>query len=136
MIVVDTHVLIWFVEGDERLGPATRQRIEAMRGQGSILIPAIVGWEIALLVGRGKIALSLDPLTWIELVLAMRGFDLAPLAPAVAVRTADMGWEHRDPADRMIVATAIDHDAPLATADRTILAYAAAGHLRAIDARA
>jgi PIN domain nuclease of toxin-antitoxin system len=51
------------------------------------------------------------------------------------MRSSRLAWDHRDPADRMIVATAIERDDVLLTADEAILAYAAAGHLQAIDAR-
>ena len=135
MIVLDTHVLIWMIEGGVQLGDEARQRIETARIEDGAIVPAICTWEIALLADRGRVELSLPTRSWIDLVLATPGFALAALEPAIAVRTVSLPWDHRDPADRMIVATAIEKEAPVLTVDRAILAYAAAGHLKAIDAR-
>lgn len=134
-LILDTHVLIWLIEGDAKLGISARMRIEEARPAGGAFITPISVWEMALLARRGRVDISLDPLTWIDLVLATPGFSLAPFGPPIAVRTAMLVWDHRDPADRIIVATAIELDMPLLTADREILAYAAAGHLQAIDVR-
>jgi PIN domain nuclease of toxin-antitoxin system len=135
VIVLDTHVLIWLIEGDEQLGSKARERIEDVRDEGGAIIPAMSVWEVANLSRRGRVRLSLEPLAWIDLVLATPGFTLARLDAIIAVRTALLDWSHRDPADRMIVATALERDVPLMTADRAILDYAAAGHLQAVDAR-
>jgi PIN domain nuclease of toxin-antitoxin system len=135
VIVLDTHVLIWLIEGDEQLGREARQQIEDVRRDGTAIIPAMSVWELAYLARRGRIDLSLEPMAWIDPVLATPGFTLARLDAIVAVRTALLDWGHRDPADRMIVATALELEMPLLTVDRTILDYAAAGHFKAIDAR-
>ena len=135
MIVIDTHALIWLIEGDRKLGALAAERINAARSASSVLIPAVVPWEIGLLTVRGKIELTFDPLRWIELTLMLPGFSLAPLTPEIAIGSASLEWSHRDPADRMMVSTAIVHDAMLLTADEKILAYAAAGHVKVIDAR-
>lgn len=136
MIVIDTHALVWLIEGDRKLGLHAKGHIDVARTESSVAVPAVVPWEIGLLTARGKLELTLDPLRWIELVLATPGFSLAPLEPEIAIRSACLDWRHRDPADRMMVATTLVHDATLLTADEKILAYAAAGHLSAIDARA
>ena len=133
--VIDTHALIWFAQGDRRLGPlATRQISEDLAGDG-VLIPAIVPWELAHLTRRGKIDLRRDVVKWVEALLSGTGFYLTSLDVEIAVESATLDWDHRDPADRMLVATARHHALPLITADRAILDYAAAGHVRAIDAR-
>ena len=135
MIVLDTHVLIWLFEGDPTLGELARERIESVRHEGVALVPAMSVWEMAMLSRRGRIDLSLDPLTWIDLVLATPGFALARFEAPIAVRAGMLEWKHRDPADRIIVATAIELAMPLLTVDRKILDYAAEGHLQVIDAR-
>lgn len=135
MIVLDTHVLIWLIEGREPLGMDARARIETARSSSGVSIPAIVPWEVGMLAKRNRLVLSLAPLAWFDLVLGTPGFRLAALDHAVAIRAAELDWTHRDPADRLIVATAQANDATLLTADEAILAYAAAGHFRAIDAR-
>ncbi len=92
-------------------------------------------WEIALIEKRDAIPFAGGSLAWFKRVLTLQSFTLAPLEPAIAIDSVQMEWAHKDPADRMIVATARHLDVPLLTADRTILAYAKAGHVQAIDAR-
>lgn len=137
MIVLDTHVLVWIVEADPRLGKASRQLIDDEAADGRILVSAITFWEIAMLVGKDRLALAQDIRSWIERVLQLDGIELADLSPSISLDSVSLpGNFHPDPADRMIVATARYHQATLLTADRQILAYAAAGHLIARDAQA
>jgi len=135
LIVLDTHVLIWMVQDDDRLGQQMRQTIDAQVEDGTLLFPAICVWEIALQASRGRIRLPLPPAAWTRRILQVPRFSLVPLKPEIAADAVDLDWPHKDPADRMIVASAMHMHLPLATADRAILDYAAAGHLLAIDAR-
>lgn len=135
MILLDTHTLVWFAEGTNDLGANSQARIEAEIASGDVLIPAIVPLEIAQLTRRERIKLSRPTLDWLTMILSEPAFRLAALEPAIAVAAAELDWAHRDPMDRVIVATARAWSAELVTADRKILAYAAAGHVQAIDAR-
>ena len=136
VIVVDTHVLIWAIQGDRRLGSAAARVIEAS-GRGSrVGVSAITPWEIALLTERGRLRLDRDVAEWIDAVLELPAFRLLPIEPAIAVGSVRLpGAFTSDPADRLIVATARHHGARLLTADRTILDYGAAGQVRTTDAR-
>lgn len=136
MIVLDTHVVIWAIQGDDRLGIKTRETIEAMAAIGSVGFSAFSVWEIAHLDRSGRVPFEGGALAWINGVLSLPGFQSLPIDPAIAVDSVMMQWIHKDPADRIIAATARHHGCPLLTADEKILAYAAAGHLNAIDARA
>ena len=135
MIVLDTHVLIWAVQGNTRLGQRSIDLIERTTADSSALIPAICAWEVFNVEAKGTVVLPGGAPRWMRQVLKRPGFVVAALDADIALATAALTWEHRDPADRMIVATALHHDAPLLTADRKILDYAAAGHLKVIDAR-
>ena len=136
MIVLDTHVLVWAVEGDRRLGTNARAAIEAAERAQAIGISAVTPWEIALLAERNRLRLVQEVGTWIEAVLALPGMKLMPIEPAVALDSVRLpGPFHADPADRLIVATARHSGARLVTADGTILSYARRGHVDTIDAR-
>lgn len=135
MIVLDTHVLIWSVQDDRKLGKAAARLIEEVAADAVLIVPAIYAWEVAQIEKRGKGKFPGGVLSWFEAILARPVFRLGTLEPAVAVDSVQMEWAHKDPADRIIVATARYLDVPLLTADRTILAYAKAGHVQAIDAR-
>ena len=118
MIVLDTHVWAWWASSPERLSPGAREVIE---GAAAIGVPAICLWEIAMLVAHGRLAFDRPVDVWLDQGLALPRVRLLPLDPAVAVRVADLAEEmHGDPADRMIVATALVARAPLVTKDRRI----------------
>ena len=90
-----------------------------------------------MLVEKGRLRLGREVRSWIDDTLALPGIFLAPIEPAIAIDSVRLPGEfHADPADRFIVSTARRFDAPLITADRAILAYAAAGHVRAVNAAA
>ena len=135
MILLDTHVLIWFLQADPSLGREARHRIEQEQRNEGIQISAITPWEIAMLIAKRRLSLGRSTSVWVSKALGTQGVGLAPLDPAIAIEAGELVGLHGDPADRIIIATARHHDWPLVTSDRTILTYAAAGHLRAIDAR-
>ena len=133
MIVLDTHVLIWTVDADPRLGRAARTAVAG--AADAVGVSAITPWEIALLSEKGRLQLGRDVGVWIDSALSLPGVRLVPILPAIAIDSVRLpGAFHADPADRLIVATARHHDAALLTADRAILEYAGDGHVRVIDA--
>ena len=135
MIVLDTHVLIWAVDGERRLGTEARAAIAAAEQADGIGISAITPWEIALLAERDRLRLAREVGAWIAAALALPGIELIPIEPAIAGDSVRLpGAFHADPADRFIVATARHYGAPLLTADYAILSYAAGGHVQTIDA--
>ena len=135
MILLDTHVLVWSVEGHQRLGLAAGSRIEETRRTDRVGVSAMTPWEIALLVEKGRLRLAMEVAAWMEKVLGAQGIDLLTVEPAIALDSVRLPGDFpADPADRLIVATARHWGVPLLTADQTILAYAADGHVQAIDA--
>ncbi len=135
MLILDTHVWIWLVNGDSDLDPAARQAIETEASRGAVLVPAISVWEVAMLESKGRIVLAMPCARWVEAALTAPGLDLSPLTPEVAVESVYLpGDFHDDPADRMIVATTRLADATVATRDRRILDYATLGHVKALAA--
>jgi PIN domain nuclease of toxin-antitoxin system len=120
LIVLDTHAWIWWVGAPDRLSEAARRRIELSAAVG---ICAISCWEVAMLVAKGRLGLDRDVLEWLRQALRQPGTRLLPLRPEVAVAAARMnGAVPSDPADRMIVATAMFAGAALVTRDRALQA--------------
>jgi PIN domain nuclease of toxin-antitoxin system len=119
MILLDTHAWLWLTSDPDRLGEAARK---AIRNERSRSIAAISCWEVAMLAARGRIELDRDPVSWMEDSLRAEDIELLPLTPAVAVASAQLEPFHGDPADRLIVATALAHGAPLVTKDENIKA--------------
>jgi PIN domain nuclease of toxin-antitoxin system len=135
LIVLDTHALVWLVEADPSMGQTARNRIQAAADADGVLVSAITVWEIGLLTARQRLGLGQDIRAWTEEVLALPGIVYEPLTPDVAINCHRLpGNFHKDPADRVLVATARLHGIPLVTADGQILDYAKSGHVQVIDA--
>ena len=132
-VVLDTHALVWLVNGDDQLSTAARKRVEAT---SCVWVSAITAWEIGMLVAKGRLQLTRDTKEWMDEVLALPGVRLAPVDAEVAIASTRLPGElHGDPADRIIVATARHLGAALVTTDEKILTWGAAGHLAVIPAR-
>ncbi|MEO1481354.1 MAG: type II toxin-antitoxin system VapC family toxin [Myxococcota bacterium] len=117
MIVLDTHAWIRWTSQPSKLG---RKALYRIRKSDRIGIPAIACWEFAMLVERGRIKLDRPPLEWVEQALAQPKAELVPLTPAIAVTSTQLGAFHGDPADRIIVATAVVHGTRLISQDEKI----------------
>ncbi len=124
-LLLDTHVWLGVLEGDERLAsPDVRRSVDLAAAAGQVRVSAISVWEVAMLEAKGRIRLAKDCLEWVTEALAVPGFALAPLTPEVAVGASRLpGDFHGDPADRILVATARALGAVLVTKDRRILDY-------------
>jgi PIN domain nuclease of toxin-antitoxin system len=135
VLVLDTNALIWIAQGDP-MSPAAVATIDAAARIGRVYVPAIVAWEVGLAYSKGRLKLSMDVDVWTARAMALPGLRPLPLTAEVALASTRLpGDFHADPADRMIVAAARALDAPVLTSDRKILAYAKAGHVKAIRAR-
>lgn len=128
MLLLDTHVLLWLMTG-ERFGAESARRIDAA---GEAFVSAISFWEVALLHRKGRLRLDDEPAGWRERALD-RGIREISLSGPAAVRSALLPDLHDDPADRWILATALENDAFLITADTRLLSWP--GDLKRQDAR-
>jgi PIN domain nuclease of toxin-antitoxin system len=134
MLLLDTHALIWMVT-KAPISVASLAAIREAASKGELLVSPVSAWEIGLLAAaRGSsIAFRPTPKRWLQRALSMPGVRLTPLAPEAAIEAAFLpGPLHRDPADRLLIATARDLGAPLVTRDALILAYARQGHVDVI----
>ena len=122
MIVLDTHVWIWWVHGD----PLTDAQNEIIQAHESTVIgiSAISCWEIAKLVEYNRLELPYPIEEWMPQALSYPSVRLLELTPEIAIESANLPPAfHRDPADQIIVATARIYNCPLVTSDRQILNY-------------
>ena len=122
MIVLDTHVWVWWVDGGVQLPADCLASIHAEMANG-LGVSAISCWEVAKLVELNRLQLAIPVDQWLSQALQVP-VQLLPLSPEIAVGSTQLpGTFHRDPADQMIVATARWYDCPLVTLDRLIRAY-------------
>lgn len=125
MIVLDTHTLVWWASGIKaQVSVAAMEAIEAEMAGGDILVSSISAWELAMLVDRGRIDLSMDIERWLSVVGQIEAVRFVQMDNEIALKSVALPGEfHKDPADRIIVATARKFAAPLVTADERIRAY-------------
>jgi PIN domain nuclease of toxin-antitoxin system len=124
VIVLDTHALVWWANGDDALSKKARTAIERELDGGQLVVSAISAWEIAMLVEHEKLVLSMDVGSWLTTVSAIEAVRFMPVDVEIGLKSVDLPGEfHKDPADRMIVATARKLAVPLVTRDEKIRAY-------------
>jgi PIN domain nuclease of toxin-antitoxin system len=134
-LLLDTHVWLWLEAGSDELSARDRGTIATALGAGRLHVAAISLWELALLASRRRVVLGQPTNLWFDKALADPAPIVEPLSVRVAIESCALpGAFHRDPVDRMIVATARIIGATLMTRDRQILDYAAAGHVMAAAA--
>ncbi len=137
-LVLDTHIWIWLMDGvADKISPPLRATIAHAANQGLVYISAISVWEVAILDQSKKLTLSVECRTWIERALEAPGVQFAPLSPAIMIDSTRLPGEvHRDPADRMLIATTRSLNATLVTRDRLILDYSRTGYVKTLSAEA
>lgn len=131
MILLDTHVLLWSRLGARQIGPRSRYLMTRGLREGALAASAISFWEVALLDRKRRIKLLQNVTSWRTRLLD-DGLVEIPVDGDIAIRSNNLADFHADPADRIIVATALGGHS-LLTADRRILSWS--GQLRRLDAR-
>ena len=126
MLFLDTHVLVWLDEGSPQLGAEALQTINRALASGQLGVASISFWEVAMLVSKKRLDIRIELDVW-RLELLQNGLLEIPLQGSTALRAGQLQEFHGDSADRMIVATTIEHSATLVTADQKILDW---GNLR------
>jgi PIN domain nuclease of toxin-antitoxin system len=129
--MLDTHILVWWGAGDRaRLSAAAGAAIALETQSHSIIVSSITVLEIAQLVHRGRLRFAMDLSTWLASAETIPGIVFLPVDNEIAMKSFELpGAFHKDPADRIIVATARKYGVPLVTADERIRGYA---HIRTI----
>jgi PIN domain nuclease of toxin-antitoxin system len=124
MIVLDTHALIWWVSNPEQIPTKARRLLErAITDATGVAVSSISAWEIAMLVERGRLELTMRVDDWIARVEALPWLTFVPVDNVIAVRAVRLENLHRDPADRIIVATTLVLNATLVTGDDRLRLY-------------
>ena len=121
MLLLDTCALVWLAMGSPRLSVEARRRLEAASTPPRV--SAITAFELGLLHRRGRLVLPSDPEQWYARALSHHGLEELPVTGRIAARSALLPAIHDDPADRMIVATAIQHGLTVLTPDAKLSAY-------------
>ena len=119
-IICDTHILIFWQDDPKRLSIAAQSAIETGWNDKTLACSDISFWEIAMLIHSGRLRNDISPIQYMaDLCLAL-SLTVLPITPEIASLSQGDFFHHNDPADRLIAATAIHHNAPLITADKKL----------------
>jgi len=134
-LILDTHVWIWLLNGDERLRRSRALAwIERATRRAQVKVSVLSVWEVGMLEAKGRISLPCHPLEWVHKALGGPGISLVPLTEEIAIDSSRLPGEfHGDPVDRILVASARILGGTLITCDRKILDYSKHCPLHAVS---
>jgi len=121
MIILDTHIWIWWVNNDFQLLDLRRQKLIA--SSDVVAVSAISCFEVAWLERHQRISLPCQPTDWFDKALEHSGIALLPITPVIAARAVGLHEHHSDPQDRIIIASAIEHNSMLMSDDSKFPLY-------------
>ncbi len=131
-LLLDTHAWLWLEAEPERLNKSAYSRIERNARSGELWVSVMSVWEIGMLVAMDRIRLTMPVDEWVRQACATPGLQMLGVTPEIALESTRLPESpHGDPVDRMLIASARQHNLTLVTADEKILVYAKLGHLKA-----
>src|SRR5216684_2868374 len=132
-ILLDTCAAIWLAEAQALAEQAMLVLDDAYETRTAVYVSPITAWEIGLLTSRGRLSLLIKPQLWFQRLFDVLNFRLAEMPPEVLIASSYLpGTPPRDPADRIMAATAREYGYLLMTRDRPLLNYAEQGHIQAL----
>jgi len=133
-LLLDTHILIWLAEGSDRLSDDSVQCIDEAARTTGLVVSSISFWETAMLAERGRVNLAKPIVDWRSQILRQASIVEQVLTGEIAIESVMLPGElHKDPADRMLAATARVHGYRLGTRDERLLDYGAKGYVHAVE---
>jgi PIN domain nuclease of toxin-antitoxin system len=123
VILLDTHALLWWALDPEQLSTTATQKLAEMERHGGYA-SSISIWELGIKVTRGKLDMGIGIEELVRRIERSAAVELVPVDTTVWLRSLALDWDHRDPADRVIVATALLRGVPLLTKDESLHAFA------------
>ena len=132
-LLLDTCAVIWLAEDRPIAAEATKVFDEAYEAGTAVYVSPITAWEIGLLISRGRLALLIKPQRWFQQLIDMLNFRLADMSVDVLISSSFLpGSPPRDPADRIMAATAREFGYTLVTRDQSLLEYGKQGHIQTL----
>ncbi|HSY51389.1 MAG TPA: type II toxin-antitoxin system VapC family toxin [Thermoanaerobaculia bacterium] len=121
-LLLDTHIFLWYITGDERVSANVRRAIE----DSEVAYLSVVSlWEATIKYQLGKLPLPEQPHPWLSVQREQHGIERLPLDEASVARLSSLAPHHRDPFDRMIVCQALEHGLIIVTVDSILSKYPA-----------
>jgi len=121
-LLLDTHIFLWYIAGDTRVGARTRAAIEDAEGA---YLSVVSVWETAIKYQIGKLSLPEPPHPWLSVQREQHGIESLPIDEASVAHLSKLELHHRDPFDRILVCQAIEHGLQIVTIDHVFSRYPA-----------
>jgi PIN domain nuclease of toxin-antitoxin system len=132
-VLLDTCAAIWLMNGDPITTESRASITAAQAGNLGVYVSPMTAWEIATLVAKNRLHLTLSPEAWFDALLALAGVRLTAMPPRVLIASTMLpGKPPKDPVDRIIAATGRAFGYTIVTRDGDLMLYAQAGHIDAI----
>ena len=119
-LLLDTCALLWLASGSRSLSKSARSAISNAQ---VVCVSPVTAWEIAVKVAKGKIVLPCPAREWFDAVASLYDIDVLKLSADDMLRSVELPWHHKDPADRFIIATALKNDFTVVTSDGNFPKY-------------
>lgn len=117
-MVIDSHTLLWWFEGGEKLSPMVREILSGIgEGEREFIVSAVTFWEFRLKELRGQLQPKRPLREWPDVLIQTGNVSLMDVSTEIWFLAAELNWDHRDPADRIIAATALKYGVPVLTKD-------------------
>ena len=131
--LLDTCAVIWFAH-DEPLSAETDALFEDVdMASERLMVSAMSAWEIGMLIGKGRLPTTKEAIGWFQDFVARSRVEIMPASAEVLIASSFLPQPiHNDPIDRILIATAREHDLTIITRDRAILSYGVAGHVKVL----
>jgi len=123
MTLLDTHALVWWLDNPSKLSHIAKKTIEEEFEDKNLFVSSITIWEIAMLVKKNKLKLKFELKDWINRINLIPEIKSIPIDNEIAYKSVSVDIFHADPADRIIVATAMSLNCPIITKDAKIRKY-------------
>ncbi len=124
MILLDTHTWVWYVDNSGLLSRDALSHLEHAKARGAVYVSSISVWEVCMLEKKGRISFSIPVNEWIQKSERLSFFNFIPVDNAIAEKSVSLdNGLHSDPADRIIIATALVRKYPLITKDTKMIDY-------------
>lgn len=121
-LLLDTHIFLWYITGDERVSSYIRRAVEDSE---AAYLSVVSLWEATIKYQLGKLPLPEPPHPWLSFQREQHGIEPLPLDEASVSRLGSLALHHRDPFDRMLVCQALEHGLTIVTVDSILSKYPA-----------
>lgn len=119
-LLLDTHIFLWYITGDQRVRPGVRELIE---GATAVYLSVASLWEATIKYQLGKLPLPEPPHPWLSQQRQQHGIETLAVDEASIAHLSSLEAHHRDPFDRLLICQAIEHDPQLVTVDAPLSKY-------------